>query len=250
MQTGRFGRYTNVAAMGGPPVFTVSYIGTGATASGNTSILVPYPTSPLSGDMLILTIGNKLTSSTPSTPSGWTLLSTQTGGNGVDGAGTGPVRASVYYKISDGTETGNLTVTITSGNSAVGVMRLYRKTGGTWSITGTSGTDTTANTSWSATGSSWTVANGNMVQCFAVSNLNSTVFSAQTLAMTGLTGSPVSLTNTTTDGTTTGNDVRFATGSYSVTQNLTDAPIHAMTASASTADGPTGVSQFIRLAAA
>lgn len=100
------------------------------SSAGTTSLSVPYPSSISAGDLLVMCIVNKQIAATPTTPSGWTLRHTQTGGYpdpDAGGSNSGHVRTSIYTKVADGTESGNLSVTITSGNSAGG--RMFRYTG-------------------------------------------------------------------------------------------------------------------------
>lgn len=113
----------------------ISYIGmsgAGSTmAQGTTSVAVAYPTLA-AGDMLILVMGVKYSTSTPTTPSGWTALGSYSGGSGT-GVDVGSVKICAFYKIADGTETGNLTVSVPSGSSCDGFMCSFRKDAGdTW----------------------------------------------------------------------------------------------------------------------
>lgn len=92
----------------------------GAAASGTgTSLNVPYPTiaSEDSGKLLILTYVNGSSTNLPSTPSGWLIVGTATG--------TGVV-TRVYRKLSDGTESGNLSLTgLNSGDSHIARIHLF-----------------------------------------------------------------------------------------------------------------------------
>ena len=99
--------------------------------------------------------------------------------------------------MSDGTETGNISVTAAT-ESYIGVMRLYRKNRGTWSVISTEGDDDSAGTGWSVEGSIWTVANGDMIICASSvnGNIGASAPTSPTLTMTGLSGSPVSMGNT------------------------------------------------------
>jgi hypothetical protein len=116
----------------------------GQTNSNSTPALVPYPTSPagVSGDILFLLILSKYpTDSDPAVPAGWTSM---TNGQGTGGtqptttvADTGKTTASIFYKIMDGTESGNLEVSLTgaqSGRMLGALFMLFSRTGPTLGI--------------------------------------------------------------------------------------------------------------------
>src|SRR3989304_5546115 len=87
-----------------PMAAQVTYQNAG-TGSGTTANPTPaYPTGLASGGLIVLQVTVRDTVTTPSTPGGFTLLF------GPDSTGTG--RQWLYYKISAGTETGTITVTI------------------------------------------------------------------------------------------------------------------------------------------
>ncbi|MCJ7655360.1 MAG: hypothetical protein MUO97_08715, partial [Dehalococcoidia bacterium] len=93
----------------------VKYIGAG-TASGVTGNPTPaYPAGLQANDLILLQVTVRDTSTTPTTPSGWTLL------YGPDSTGTG--RQWIYYRFSSGGETGTITVTI--GGTTCKIARMY-----------------------------------------------------------------------------------------------------------------------------
>lgn len=95
------------------------YHSTGGIATGNgASISVPYPEGIEEGDMLILHVLTKSGTMKINQPSGWFATY---GGN------IGSVVAFVNYrKFTDGTETGNLTVTFTTSEQRGIIMYLYK----------------------------------------------------------------------------------------------------------------------------
>lgn len=122
-----------------------TFVATGSTAVGSTSLSIPYTTNPAAGTGLVLTVINKYPNNFPTTPTGYTLVKRATGGAGSSGADSGNVAVSVYTKEADGTETGNVAVTITGGNSSLGRILQYSKPAGkTWSFAGAIGSDNTA----------------------------------------------------------------------------------------------------------
>lgn len=120
-------------------------------AGGTTSIAVPYPAVISEGDLLVIPITNKYPTNGPSTPSGWTVIASNqaTGGAGAPGAGSGTVYATIFIKIANGNESGNVTVSIPSGNAAVSRMiRVTKDPPATWSYLSTTGAQNSAATSW------------------------------------------------------------------------------------------------------
>ncbi len=93
----------------------VTFVGAGS-GSGTTGNPTPsYPTGLQANDLILLQVTVRDTVTTPTIPSGFTLL------YGPDSTGIG--RQWIYYRISDGTQTGTITVTI--GNSTVKIARMY-----------------------------------------------------------------------------------------------------------------------------
>lgn len=119
-----------------------------ATASA-TATQVAYPASITSNDVLVLVVATKPYTATINTPSGWTLLTTRTNGTTAAGTDTGSMKVALFVKKADGTETGNLTISITSGNSSWAVMyRVTKASGQDVAFASTTGVDNTANTTW------------------------------------------------------------------------------------------------------
>ena len=99
----------------------------GAVAAGTTTLAVPHPAGLTAGDFLVLCVANKYPGAAPSTPAGWRLAGTASGGAGAAGIDTGQAVSSILTKVAVGNETGNLSVT-TGGNVSLGRMFRYRST--------------------------------------------------------------------------------------------------------------------------
>jgi len=97
-----------------PPHVTFVSAGTGS-GSTNGNPTPGYPAGLQANDLILLQVTVRDPSSTPTTPTGFTLL------YGPDSTGTG--RQWIYYKFSTGTESGTITVTI--GGSATKMARMY-----------------------------------------------------------------------------------------------------------------------------
>lgn len=134
---------------------SISFVGSSASAGvGTSSISVAYPAGIAAGQLLLLCVANKYPNNSPATPAGWSLISNaqQSGGAGSAGIDTGTVYSTVFIREADGSETGSVTVSITSGNSAIGRMFSYQKAAGTiWSYAAANGSMNTQSTTLSIT---------------------------------------------------------------------------------------------------
>lgn len=120
-------------------------------SASSTSIAPAYPAGLVEGDQLYLIIHSKPSTTAPSTPSGWSLVGTATGGGGSLGTSTGPTRMTVFTRaVPSGGVGATQSVTLGSGSSAVAFMWAFHATGtgaqfedetfGSWSKTSTSST--------------------------------------------------------------------------------------------------------------
>jgi hypothetical protein len=121
------------------------------------SVAPAYPASIASGDCLVLIVGQKpstANSGTVTTPSGWTLQESITGAGGYGttlGADTGNTNLRIYTKDTvDGTETGNLTVTVGTNNVCWGIIVRIPSGAGNFTYGTADGSRTTAPTSGTA----------------------------------------------------------------------------------------------------
>jgi hypothetical protein len=216
-------------------------------AVGSTSLSVAYPSSISAGDLLVLCISNKYDPNYPSTPSGWTYVTTYWGSNGASGTDAGSACASVFYKVASGSESGSLAVTITSGNSAIGVILRFTKTSGNWSVSYTGGYDSTVGTDWSISGGS--LYTDSLVKYLVVSSINSdaATFTSEALTQTGVTFATG--TEHYDTGTTTNDDCALVVWEQGITSGSGSGSIsYAMTASGSKNNYPAGGTLILRLA--
>jgi flagellin-like protein len=97
------------------PITQVTFVSAGA-GSGTTGNPKPkYPSGMQSGDLILLQVSVQDTSTTPTTPDGFTALYS------ADSTGTG--RQWIYYKFATGSESGKLTVSISG--SVTKMARMY-----------------------------------------------------------------------------------------------------------------------------
>lgn len=237
--------------IGIPPADTVAGIGAiAAAAEGTTSLSVPYPTDIDPGDLLLLTVANKHTPNGPSTPSGWSTPSNYqaSGGLGSSGADTGTVYSTVFSRIATGSESGNVSVTITSGNSSLGrIIAVKTRSGKIWSIAAVNGVDATGSSAWSVTaGSDPGLEAGDIV--ITSSAVNGDLFNVYlpTLTATGITVAGNAQAGI--SSTTQGNDTTLVTTAHRVVSGTSSAaPVLAMTVSGNNTNNPTGPTIFMRI---
>ena len=88
----------------------------GATSQSG-PMLIPYPGTPAEGDLLFLFIGRD-SSGNITIPTGWTQLHNQQNSN----------RGIILWKRADGTESGDLSVTVNNSEQTDGIMMLVHST--------------------------------------------------------------------------------------------------------------------------
>ncbi|MEM2889746.1 MAG: hypothetical protein QW358_00140, partial [Candidatus Hadarchaeum sp.] len=134
---------------------TISYVGAGAvaySAQNGASVAPAYPSGIQAGDLLVVFVGMKpstANSGSVTTPSGWTLIlnSGWMGGYGTTlGADTGNTCLWAFYKIATGSESGTLTISLSTNNVSWAQMYLFRNTTKLWDVAGTWGSDNTSGT--------------------------------------------------------------------------------------------------------
>lgn len=132
----------------------VAYVSSGLIASAAAQTVAPaYPASIAAGDGLVLVRTAKPDTAALTTPAGWTLVDSRTGGAGVFGNDTGPLVVAIYFRQADGLESGTLTCDSTPATVDVqqAIVSRYTKGSGTWDTAGSGGADSTASTDWSVT---------------------------------------------------------------------------------------------------
>ncbi len=229
---------------------TVAFGSIGNFATGPTSLAVPYPASIAAGDLLVLCIASKAPADVPTVPSGWTLPPNcqASAGLGSPALNAGPALGTVLTKIADGTESGNLTLSIPNANASV--ARMMRFTKGAAAIFGLSaafGTDVVAGTGWSATASTHPrVSEGDIVVAVCAINAQYASFTGEAITQAGVTYT--SETERHDGGHTAGDNVRLVISTHVCsTGHSTGVPTFAMTGNTSASFGPTGVTIFLRI---
>lgn len=229
----------------------VAFVNVGAAATpGTTPLAVPLPASLVVGNLLLLHVVNKYPTNGPATPAGWNAFTNNQGlgGSGASGVDAGQVYSTVFYREVDGTESGDVAVTLTSANSSSAAISQYTKAADkVWDIAAVHGAMNTPSTSWSVTGGSVLDLTANDVAVmFSAHNSDSGALSAHALAATGIVMG--ALTERTDAGSTIGDDIRRWSAGGTVTSGTASAaPVYTATVSASAGDAPAGATVFVRL---
>lgn len=179
----------------------------GAWAAGTTSVVPALPATPAAGDVHVMFVGAKPYNATIGTPAGWTLITNTNGTNGTTANGTdvGSVCVASFYKVWVSGD-GNPTSSITTGNTALGVIHRLRPTSGYTIDTpvGQKGTDVTSGTGYAATmGADIGITVGDALVSSTFIAGNNATFATPTITATGLTVGTVT-ENPATEGTTSG----------------------------------------------
>lgn len=225
--------------------------------SGRVGSNVAYPASTGAGDLLVLLIGMKpstANSGSVNIPYGWTNITSLTGAGGYGvtlAADTGNTNVFAYYKVAEGTESGNLT--IATNISSVVWMQMYRLSNTTqdWDVAGTTGQDTTTGTAVSIAMSAdpGVTAGDFILGAMVIPTDVSTPsqFSAEAFTQAGVTFGAV--TEIVEPDTTTGNDL----GGFIVRSSVSSGTSSGAPTLTATAGGTTtnvmGPGIFIRIRA-
>ncbi|MET7479529.1 hypothetical protein ABZT17_34920 [Streptomyces sp. NPDC005648] len=227
---------------------TISYSLTGATASHTDTVSPGLPSGAAAGMLAILqVVSGHPNDNVPSTPSGWTLAGSSSGGGGTFGSGTGPRRVTFFVRVLVGGEAAPTTA-IPSGStgSMIGacVVTLSRTAGTGWRWAYTNGDDTISGTSFSAacsTALTWAVGDFTVIGYALPSS--SVTLSAQGVAATGITFGVV--TERLDNAVASGNTARLGMASAQPVSAGTGT--QAPTASATLSAATTGAAAVLRI---
>lgn len=173
----------------------VSYVAKGTNALGTTSCAPGYPAGLSANDLILCAVQAREAASAVATmPAGWTLLAEVAGTFGTVGVDTGPTRMWWFTKDTvSGSESGTVTVTVTSGTVCIAAMFAFQSATGAFDIAWASGEDTSAGTTISAVcspdgglGAGW-IAAGDFLFGHIGKPTDAGTCSAQNFASTGLT---------------------------------------------------------------
>lgn len=228
----------------------IANVSSGTGASGLTSSSPTYPATVTAGEMLILVSVHKYSSAGVTTPSGWELLGSYTGGVGDgNGAGTGTEKVHIFYRIADGTEDGatlSLTISPAANCSYHRIFSFSKDPSKNWDIALEGGNMNTPATAWSVTTGSWNVASGDFLLAASAVSVYQTCGS-QACSMSGITFG--TMTELNDIGSTAGDDVRMVVSSHPVSSGTNTATLtYTMTVSGTVNPfSPAGPTAVVRL---
>ena len=228
----------------------IAYVDAGTVAAGTTSLSVPYPATVAAGNLLVLAICNKYPTNRPSTPTDWTAPSGNqySGGAGSAGADTGTVYITYYVKIATGSETGNVSVTLTSANTCIGrIFRFSKAATATWAYACAGGSDNSAGTAWSVTAGSdpGVTANDLLIIASAMCG-NPMTGSGYGLTQTGVTFG--SITERQDSGTNNGDDCSLIVVTVPISSGTgSAAPVFTFTVGGTASATAAGASGILRM---
>jgi hypothetical protein len=184
----------------------ITSLGAYALQPGTSSATLVPPGSSAAADMSVIFAVNKLSTNVPADPSGYTPIDSQIIGTGSDGAGTGPLRITAWFRILTAAAA-NVAISVPSGNALTAGGQIYRKSAGeTWAIpTMRTGSDTTSGTGFSASmASQQGIQINDWVYSIGATSANSTNPSARVISIPGCTSTVAGINS---GGTANGNDL-------------------------------------------
>ncbi|KAB1146834.1 hypothetical protein F7R91_14760 [Streptomyces luteolifulvus] len=224
----------------------ISYVGVGALSQAATSITPAYPGGTAAGQLAALqVVSGHPDDSVPSTPSGWTLAGSFSGGGGTFGSGTGPRRLTYFTRVLLGSDaTPTTTLPTGTGSVIAGRILAFSRSAGTgWRWASTFGEDTSSGTSFSAACSQALTWAANDFQLIGYALPVSTAsLTSEAITATGITFG--SVTERADDQITSGNAGRLGAATCTVSSGSgTQAP----TVTATLAASSIGVAGVLRL---
>ncbi|MEV7394352.1 hypothetical protein [Streptomyces sp. NPDC091215] len=224
---------------------TISF-GTTGTQATHTDTIIPTVVGSAGNLAVLQVISGHPNDNVPSTPSGWILAGSVSGGGGTFGASAGPRRLTWFVRILTGGDS-NPTTAIPSGSSgsliAGRIVSLSRTAGTGWRWAVSFGDDQTSGTGFSATGTTaltWKSGDFALIGYGVASNADS--YTAEAIAVTGITFGTVTERADAAVATGNGTTTAMATTTVSSGTATLGPTITATLASAST-----GISGVLRL---
>lgn len=213
-----------------------------ATGTGTTSVTPATPGTMNDGNIVLIFVFNKPNTSTPATPTDWTLVGTGTGGTGIQGIDTGQTRITVFSRVKTTAWSTMPAISIASNSSATAQAFVYSNATSQWDVAFTTGSDSTAaNTAVSVTGAANPgITAGDMVVVGFTGPSDGITYSAQGITATGVTFGTT--TERSEPATTQGNDLGGYVSETLVSSGTASAaPVATATASTTNSYGVGGI---------
>lgn len=234
-----------------------SILGTGTPQVGTTSVALAIPAVTVLADQIILSaVATKRKDVRPIAPTTWRKIPYGWGqaANTSGGTDAGPIGQTLILKTAVGGESGSTTsntINANGTNSSVQATTfvIAKDPSAKLHVDAVWGAHNTPNTTaYSArAGQPLALRRNDLVLVITSVNVDGTTWSAQALAMTGITFTTVTQEIFET-GTSTGEDVKQFASLFRVTGgSATGFPVFTATASAAAASNPLGITHFVRL---
>lgn len=227
---------------------TISYVSSGTLAQHTDTVTPALPAGATAGQLAVLQVVSGHTNdNVPSTPSGWILGGSFSGGGGTFGLNTGPRRLTFFLRVLAGGDSAPTTA-IPSGSSGslIGarIFTLARNAGTGWRWAISFGQDTVSDTSFSAAESTnLTFTTGDFCLLGYAWSVQTASTSARAITAAGVTFNTA--TSHAGDQITSGNGGRLTLADSSVTTGATGTQAPTQTATLSAA--ATGVAGVVRV---
>lgn len=164
---------------------SLSYAGAGSLATSS-NIVTYSGTSP--GDLILLFVAVKPDTATITTPAGYTIATTVSGGTGSTGPDTGPMKGAIYYRTATGNIYDEPTITITGSNVFETQTVTYSGTSGGYQVDATGAVDTTTGSSFTATMPVVIdIDAGDAVWALGIDPTDASAYSNESISATGIT---------------------------------------------------------------
>jgi hypothetical protein len=227
----------------------ISFLAAGTAASGTTSCTPAYP-AVSDGNGLLLVVGSKTRTAIVDTPTGWHRFDETMDAVLSSGSDVGEIRQTIFWKESDGTETGTVSVACTGGNSINAVIYSFEKDASAyWGVASVGASFIAPDVAYSVTAQHNLTSRANdLVFVITSTNENLYTYSSQAVSQSGVTFNTVSA-EVGEYATAQGNNQKQFASVFTVTTGSDTAAkmVYTATASGETANNPIGVTHFVQL---
>lgn len=209
-----------------------TFVAVSTVVATSTTAVCPYPAGFAANDLLVMLVSSD--SASIGTPSGWTQSGTTSTGGGAS--------VAIFKKNAAGSETGNVTSTISGGTKGIAAMAAYRPPAGGFSadVRATSGgiDNDSFNTAIAITGGSLTTTSDDLLSVFTLITATGGTFTgnATSPALTMSAGSLAAQTSRAAGRAST-NSLFYALREAPVTTGGTGTPGYTGTAQGASASG-------------
>lgn len=234
----------------------ISYVnaGTGNAGTNGNTITPSFPTSPVSGNLLLNVVMCKFATRSINTETGWTARGNTSGGAGTDGTtDEGQVRIGCFTKEATGAESGTMNQTFSSGTPNMSFARMvqFSRGGSSWNI-GTAAT--AAVNAGGSTSLSFVfntdpgISSGDVLAVAVALNTDNYTISSPAVSASGCTITGHATSTAFSSGQTEGSDARLALYLFDCTSGTSSGvATFTCTTSGNATNNPAGAAILLRL---